>query len=224
MHFDSPIVITNFKTYKEATGTNALELAKQHERLANELQINLAIAGQAVDLQMLAAGVSIPVLAQHVDPVTHGAYTGHLPPDVLKPLGVDGSLLNHSERRLPSEMIADAVSRLRENGMFVVICAETASEGFQFMQQFNPDYIAIEPPELIGGEVSVSNARPELIKEAVQMIGAGKVLVGAGVKNGEDVRVATELGAVGILVASGVVKAENPAAVLRDLCSGFKKS
>jgi triosephosphate isomerase len=47
------------------------------------------------------------------------------------------------------------------------------------------------------------------------------VLCGAGVKNGEDVRKAKELGAKGILVASGVVKAENPEEAIRDLLEGF---
>ena len=223
MNLAAPLLITNFKTYQEATGTRALELAKSHELLANELKVNLAIAAQAVDLQMLAAGVSIPVLSQHVDPVSHGAYTGHLAPDVLKPLGVDGSLLNHSERRLPVEVIGECVAKLRAFGMFVVICAETANEGAQLMQQFNPDYVAIEPPELIGGDVSVSQARSELIVEAVQKIGAGRVLVGAGIKTGQDVHTAMSLGAVGVLVASGVVKAGNPMDSLRDLCMGFKQ-
>ena len=49
-----------------------------------------------------------------------------------------------------------------------------------------------------------------------------KLLVGAGVKNGEDVRLAIELGAKGVLLASGVTKASDPKAVLLDLASGLK--
>jgi triosephosphate isomerase len=84
------------------------------------------------------------------------------------------------------------------------------------------DFVAVEPPELIGGDISVSTANPELISDAVATIGAGKVLVGAGIKNAEDVRIALKLGAVGVLVASGVVKAADPVAALEDLCKGMK--
>jgi triosephosphate isomerase len=39
------------------------------------------------------------------------------------------------------------------------------------------------------------------------------------VKNGNDVRTALDLGADGVLLASGVVKAQDPEAVIRDLVS-----
>lgn len=222
MTFDLPLIITNFKTYQEATGMNAINLAKDHERLANELHVNLAIAGQAIDLSMLAASLSIPVLAQHVDGIGYGAHTGHVCVDALKTLGVDGSILNHSERRLSDDQISEAINKMKEFGMFSIVCAESAEEGAR-LAALGPDLIAIEPPELIGGEVSVSTAKPELISRAVELIGAGKVIVGAGIKNGNDVRVAMKLGAVGILVASGVVKAKSPMDALRDLCSGLKQ-
>ena len=44
-------------------------------------------------------------------------------------------------------------------------------------------------------------------------------LCGAGVKNGADVAKALELGTEGVLLASGVTKADDPIAVLRDLVS-----
>jgi triosephosphate isomerase (TIM) len=221
MAFQTPIIVTNFKTYQQSTGANAVELAKIHERVANELGINIAISGQALDLAMLAAGVSIPVLAQHIDGVGYGANTGHIPAEIAHGMGVDGSLLNHSERRISDTQIMRALEDMKEMGMLSVVCAETVTEGKKFADM-GADFIAVEPPELIGGDISVSTANPELIEEAVKVIGEGKVLVGAGVKNGEDVRIALELGAVGILVASGVIKVDDPAEALRDLASGMK--
>lgn len=217
-----PLVIVNFKAYKESSGVNAQNLAKDIERLANELHVNLAVAVQALDLALVAASVSIPVLAQHVDGVGYGAYTGQVPVDLLKPLGVDGSLLNHSERRIGDDAVLASVEEMRKVGMFSVVCAESVEE-CEFMAKFNPDLIAIEPPELIGGEVSVSTAKPHLISDAVKILGPGKVLVGAGIKTEEDVRIAMELGACGILVASGVVRAPHPMEVLRGLCKGLVK-
>ncbi|MBN1275633.1 alpha-hydroxy-acid oxidizing protein, partial [Candidatus Woesearchaeota archaeon] len=87
-----------------------------------------------------------------------------------------------------------------------------------------PDFIAMEPPELIGGEVSVSEARPGLIGEtvaAVRAVADVPVLVGAGVKDGEDVRKACSLGAEGVLVASGVTKAGDKESVIAGLADGF---
>ena len=91
--------------------------------------------------------------------------------------------------------------------------------------QLVPDFVAVEPPELIGGDISVSKAQPELVKDSVEAVKAVspdvKVLCGAGVKNGEDVKSALELGAKGVLLASGVVKAKDAEAVMRDLIKGL---
>lgn len=220
MPFQTPIIVINFKAYEESTGARAVELAKLHQLIALETGVNIAIAGQALDLGMLAAAVTIPVLAQHIDGVGYGANTGHIPAEIAHEMGVDGSLLNHSERRISDTQIEMALEDMRELGMLSVVCAENVAEGHKYAQM-GADFVAIEPPELIGGEISVSTAKPELIEEAVAVIGPGKVLVGAGVKNAQDVRIALKLGAVGVLLASGVVKAQDPVAVLRDLAKGI---
>ena len=46
-----------------------------------------------------------------------------------------------------------------------------------------------------------------------------RILCGAGVKNGQDVATAIALGAEGVLLASGVTKANDPESVLSDLVS-----
>ena len=87
-----------------------------------------------------------------------------------------------------------------------------------------PDMIAMEPPELIGGDISVSTARPEAIVETIEAVKSVKsvpVLVGAGIKNGQDVKKAIELGAKGVLVASGIVKAKDPKKAINDLVDGM---
>jgi triosephosphate isomerase len=71
----------------------------------------------------------------------------------------------------------------------------------------------------------VTTANPEIVSGAVQRIRAVNpnvgVLCGAGVKSRKDVAKALELGTVGVLLASGVVKAKNPEAALRDLVKGL---
>lgn len=221
MSFQTPILITNFKCYQESTGARAIELAKLHERVANELGINVAVVGMALDLPMLAMSVSIPVLSQHLDGLDWGAYTGCIPVEVARSVGIDGSMLNHSERRISDSEIRRILERMKAQNMLSVVCAENNEEGKKFAEM-GADFIAIEVPELIGGEVSISTAKPELIVEAVKVIGPGKVIVGAGIKTGEDVRKALELGAVGVLVSSGIVKAADPLAALRELCGALK--
>jgi triosephosphate isomerase len=82
----------------------------------------------------------------------------------------------------------------------------------------------VEPPELIGGDISVTTADPGIVSGTVTAVKAlnknVKILCGAGVKNGKDVRMAIELGADGVLLASGVVKAADKESVIRDLALG----
>lgn len=226
MNISFPILITNFKAYQSATGIHALELAKIHEEVANEYGVCLAVAPQATDIWMIASQVQIPVFAHHFDCVSHGQYTGHIVPEALKMAGADGSLLNHAEKRIPFNYIADSLNRAREVGFFTCVCAATVEEG-KNIAALKPDAVAIEPPELIGGNISVSTANPSIIKDAVAQIKGVPVIVGAGVKSGEDVRIALQLGAAGILVASGVTKSDNPRAVLQEFAKvmrEFKKA
>lgn len=216
-----PIIVTNFKAYDGASGEKALELAKIHEKVARETGVNIAIAVQALDIRSIASQVSIPVFAQHVDPVQYGAFTGSLVPEAVRAAGAFGTLLNHSEKRLSFDMLRLSIERANKAGLFVILCAATPEEGHKFLS-YQPDFIAVEPPELIGGDISVSTAQPEIIMKAVELIGENRLLVGAGVKNATDVRIAIELGASGVLLASGVTKAENPELVLQDLVSGLK--
>lgn len=215
------MIITNFKTYESATGEAAMKLGKIHEEVAKATGADIRVAVQPVDLAWLSHTLSIPVYAQHVDPIGYGGHTGHILPENIKQARAVGTLLNHSERRLTREVLAASIKRAKEVGLQVIVCAKDPEEGASFLE-FEPDLIAVEPPELIGGDISVSTAQPDIIKNAAKLIGSDKLLVGAGVKNGKDVRIAIELGARGVLLASGVTMAKDPKAVLMDLVSGLK--
>lgn len=217
-----PLLITNFKTYESATGIKALELAILHEEIAKEFGVNFAVSPQVMDIWMVASKVHIPVFAHHFDAVTHGQFTGHILPEALKAAGADGSLLNHAEKRVTFSVLADSLNRAREVGFFTVVCARDLKEAEQ-IAALKPDAVAIEPPELIGGNISVSTASPEIIKEAVQRIKGVPVIVGAGIKTPEDIEIALKLGAKGVLVASGVTRAADPRAVLRGFAKAMKK-
>ena len=220
------MIITNFKTYESAIGPRALDLAILHAKVMEEMDVQMGVAVQPSDIFQVASAVSIPVFAQHIDPVGFGSNTGHILPEAVKAVGAFGTLLNHSEHRLESdgaldvELLKTSIERAKEVDLYVVVCAKDPEEGAE-IAKLGPDLVAVEPPELIGGDISVSTSRPEVVQGSVELIGSGRVLVGAGVKNAEDVRIAIELGASGVLLASGVTKSDHPEVVLRDLASGI---
>lgn len=215
-----PIILVNFKTYRESMGHKGLELAKAAERASGETGVCIAVAPQTPDLFRIASGVGIPVFSQHVDPEEPGAHTGSVTPESLKEAGVSGTILNHSERRLRIDLIEEAVRRCTSSGLLTCVCANTPLAG-RAVASFCPEMVAVEPPELIGSGVSVSKARPEVVGGTVRLIkevsSGVHVLCGAGITSGEDVSAAIKLGAEGVLVASGVVKAKDPLKALMDL-------
>lgn len=220
-----PLILVNFKTYKESMGEKAVELAKIAENVHLKTGASIALAPQIVDIKLLIDASETPVFSQHIDAVSYGQFTGYILPESVAESGCVGTLINHSERQLPLNIIEVTVKRAKEAQLISVVCVDTVDKA-KLVARFNPDSIAIEPPELIGSGVSVSKAKPEIVAgavKAVKIINPNvRVLCGAGITNGEDVIAAQKLGAEGILVASGVVKAKDPQAALLDLARSLR--
>ena len=219
-----PIIIVNLKTYEQGYGADGFELCKIMEEISLEHNVNLAAAVSAIDLIDYSENLKIPIFAQHVDGVTYGSNTGSILPEAVKYSGAVGTLVNHAECQISWEEIEKTINRCKELGLSTVLCTadlESSEKG----SHLNPDMIAVEPPELIGGDISVSTAKPEIISDTVEIVKEINpdisVLCGAGVKNKEDVSKAITLGSEGILLASGVVKSSEPRKVLLDLIKGL---
>ena len=221
----TPAIVVNFKAYPEAMGPKALAVAKIAAEIANRTGASIVVAPAATDVARIAHEVRIPVFAQHVDAVEAGARTGWLPPEAALEAGAAGTLLNHSERKIPMKNLQAIIPRCEALGLEVVGCADDLAEA-ESIARLGPEYVAIEPPELIGGDVSVTRAKPEVVSGAVARIRKVnprvKVLCGAGVRTAKDVARAIELGTVGVLLASGVVKAKDPKKALADLARGLR--
>ncbi len=215
-----PILIINFKTYIEATGKRALELAKAAEKVAKETGASIAVAPQHIDLRLVAENVEIPVLAQSADPEPPGAHTGHILLEAIKEAGAIGVIINHSEKRIRIDQAREIIERCKSLDLTVVACAAVPVEAGA-IAVLGPEAVAIEPPELIGTGRAVSREKPEVVTNGVNMVRKVapevKVLCGAGVESGEDVKRALELGAEGVLVASAIVKAKNWEEKIRDM-------
>ncbi len=221
-----PAIVVNFKTYREASGARALELALLCEQVSLETGASIAVAPPMPDLALVASSVKIPVFAQHLDSVPSGSTTGHVTVDNAKASGATGTLVNHSERRIRIAEIHSLIDLARAVGLETIVCTNNLPVS-RACAAMEPDFVAIEPPELIGGDISVTTANPGVVSDTVRSIrsiaeGVG-VLCGAGVKNGRDVAKALELGTDGVLLASGVVRASDRREVLLDLVSGLSR-
>jgi triosephosphate isomerase len=201
-----PIVVVNAKNYEKSTGINAVRLAKKAQKIAKEHNADIRICVSALDLAAVCKAVKIPVYIEHVDPIEHGRHTGFILPALVKKYGAYGTLINHSEHRIPQKQIAQTVTLCKKHKLRYIICAKNSKEA-KLLDKFQPEFVAVEPPKLIGGNISVSTAEPKLITDSVKAVRKGKLLVGAGVKTSDDVRIALKLKAKGVLVASGVAKA-----------------
>jgi triosephosphate isomerase len=221
-----PLILVNFKCYLEATGVRAVRLAKHAERASEEFSVSVAVAPQAADLRLVSQESAVPIFAQHIDPIAPGSHTGHVLAESVLEAGADGVLVNHSERRLEASVIEEVIARANALGLMTAACANTSSIAAA-IASLGPDMIAVEPPELIGTGIAVSKAKPEAITGTVSRIRKINtevaILCGAGITSGEDVREALRLGAQGVLVASGVVKAKDQSAAIRDLVAACQK-
>lgn len=222
----APRIVVNAKASLEVTGAaGCLRIARACARAAEATGVPIAFAPPLAELAPLARrkpGLGIPLFGQHCDPREPGAATGWVTAEALAAAGAAGSLVNHAEHKLPHADVQRIVSRLGAAGLASLLCADSLAEA-RALAAFKPTMIAVEPPELIGGDVSVTSADPAIVSDAVKAVRkvspATLVLCGAGVKTGADVAAALRLGAHGVLLASGVVKAKDPLAALKDLAA-----
>jgi triosephosphate isomerase len=220
----TPCLVINFKAFKESTGRNALKIAKAAEKISNNLNVCIAVCPNFLDLKEIAKKLSIFTFAQHCDAVEEGAFTGHVTAYQIKEAGGKGVILNHSEKRMELDDIEDAIELAKKYGLTTIVCANNIDVA-KAVAVLNPDFLALEPPELIGGNISVSQAQPDVITNLVNEIRKYNtkvnLLVGAGIKTKEDVKRSLELGANGVILASGIVKAKNISQAIEDLASGL---
>lgn len=219
-----PLVVVNCKTYASASGLASTSLVDALAKV-NSDGVRLVLAVSAFDLHALAAAhPRLEFWAQHLDPVGQGSFTGWLEPETAMERGASGTLINHAEHKVDLDHVKRLLAQL--DGRIETCACAADEEEAKALAGLAPAMIAVEPPELIGGDVSVTSADPGIVQDTVRLVkdinADIMVLCGAGVKTGEDVSAALRLGAEGVLLASGVTKASDPAAVLQDLVDGAR--
>lgn len=226
------MIFVNFKTYPQGTGAAAVSLAETCFQVSQASRVKIITVVQAVDLWHIKQHFpDLEVWVQHSDWQSQGQHTGWVNLEAIVEAGASGTILNHAEHRIPPGTIKQVIKRIRGAGVVgkareaggfqVMVCCRTLGQ-VERLSKLKPDFLAYEPPELIGGEISVSQAKPEVIKRVVEKIPGLPIIVGAGIKSGQDVRKSLELGAVGVLVSSGIVLAKDQKEILSDLAEGFR--
>ena len=124
------MLIVNFKTYNIDT----ISLCK-----------NLTHVICAPQLPYISEVVKFKgmIFSQHIDPYPPGKHTGSISPYELKKLGVCGSLINHSEKPMPEQLIKKSIKILRKLEMTSVLCLPTLKQIKKYAK-LKPDYIKID--------------------------------------------------------------------------------
>jgi len=219
------MIFVNYKTFEEGSGERAIALTKILEEVAKESQIKIIPVVQVIDAEMIIAGTTLEVWVQHVDPLNYGAHTGWTLPDEVAKVGVSGVFLNHSEHKFDNfDSLYTACEKAIAANLKTLVFAGNLDE-LTKVSELGTTYVAYEPPELIGSTTtSVASAQPDIISKAADIAREKglPLIVGAGVHSMEDVKKSLELGAVGVAVATDIVKAADPKKELMDLVEGFK--
>ncbi|MBE5729671.1 triose-phosphate isomerase [Candidatus Parvarchaeota archaeon] len=222
------VLLINYKAYKEAF-TKGVDIANAAAEVSKETGVDVIVAPPFTMLKETKDLVK--TIAQGVDEVDPGAFTAHITWFELKQSGVAGTLLNHSEKRytyskggeIAYDKLQQAIEKCKAAGLETYVCVENLEEARK-VAAMEPTAVAYEPPELIGGNISVTSAHPDIVKEFSDLIkknSSSLPLIGAGVKRAEDAKKSVELGAEGVLVASGIILANDFKAEIRNLASAM---
>ncbi len=218
------MIFVNFKTFEEGSGQKALNLVRILEEVAVETQQKIIPVVQVIDAEEVVNATKLEVWIQHIDPISYGPYTGWALPEEVARIGIRGVFLNHSEHKFVSwDDLAKAVARCKEVDLKTLVFAGNLEE-LEKVLSLGSTYASYEPPELIGStETSVATGHPDIIAKASELAKAREtpLIIGAGIHSREDVKRSLELGAVGVAVATDIVKAEDPKKELLDLVEGF---
>lgn len=129
------IIIGNWKMFKNATSASADFLQLANLLASQKLKLEVGIAAPHLFLADLALKTqnSVTLLAQNAHWAKDGAFTGEVSTEMLKSVGVAGSLIGHSERR---QMFGETnhtaglrIGALLRAGLKAVLCiGETLQE------------------------------------------------------------------------------------------------
>jgi triosephosphate isomerase len=215
------MILVNFKLFPQSFGDQAVSLAKICFRVSQDTGVKIYPVVSALDAHRLISTVGIRVYLGHVDEYLSGPKTGYVSALQAQILGIRGSLLNHSEHRLPPGTIRKILKN-QPAGFESIVCLGRLGQLTTWAKKLPADYIAYEPRELIGSRhSSVFSQNLSVIKKFLDYYPPSRLIAGAGIHTVADARIAVDLQLAGILVATDVLCSVNPEKELRQLATAF---
>lgn len=206
-------------------GEGMLALAKVADRVSAKYDVQIILTPQYTDIPMLAKETEhLLIFAQHMDPLPIGRGLGSVLPEAIKAAGAVGVMLNHNEKPLSLSDLNQAIKRADEVGLATIVCTDTAEEA-SAVAMLAPNIIVAEPSNLIGtGQASDMDYVKETLA-AVRSINPDiYVLQGAGISSGKDVYNVMIAGADATGSTSGIIKADDPAAMIEEMIYSVRKA
>lgn len=206
-------------------GEDMLKLAKVIDEAATKLDVDVIVTPQYTDIPLLAQNTKrIHVYAQHMDALVPGRGLGSVLPEAVKAAGAEGVMLNHAEKKLDLETLAATIKRADEIGLATIVCTDTLEE-IKAVAALEPNIIVAEPTALIGtGQTSDMDYVLDTIAAVKAINPEIMVLQGAGISNGRDVYNVIAAGAEATGSTSGIIKAEDPAAMVWEMLTALRNA
>ena len=203
------MILINFKNYKTGFQVNYFikKIRKQ----------KIIVIAPTLQLKEVVKEKKLIVCAQHVDAKKGPRDTGFITPKALKDIGVNLTLLNHSEHSVPLKQIKETIKECKKYNIKVILCIKDLSKLNAF-KKLKPYAIAYENPKFIASKTSITKF-PKPIISFVRSLARTKIvpLCGAGINSKEDVQTAYNLGCKGMLISSWIMKSKNPNKFLKEI-------
>ena len=136
-------------------GDEILELAQAADAASEKYDVDVIFTCPVVDIRRVKENTKrIHVFAPHMDPIPVGRGLADILPESLVAAGAEGVMLNHVEKPLTFEVLAETIKRAEEVGLTTIVCADSEEDASK-IATLNPDIIVAEPSALIGTGVSV---------------------------------------------------------------------
>lgn len=206
-------------------GDEILELAIAADKASEKYDVDIIFTCPVVDIRRVAEATKrIHVFAPHMDPIVPGRGLADILPESLVAAGAEGVMLNHVEKPLEFDILAETIKRADEVGLTTIVCADSMADASK-IAGLNPDIIVAEPSELIGTGVSVGPEYVAAATESVKKVNENiLVLTAAGIAGGEDVYNTMIAGADATGSSSGVAKAADRPAMVDEMIAACRKA
>lgn len=206
-------------------GDDILELALAADAASEKYDVDVIFTCPVVDIRRVAEATKrLHVFAPHMDPIYPGRGLADTLPESLVAAGAEGVMLNHVEKPLSFEALAETIKRADEVGLTTIVCADSMADASK-IAALHPDIIVAEPSELIGTGVSVGPEYVAAATDSVKNVDESiLVLTAAGIAGGEDVYNTIMAGADATGSSSGVAKAADRPAMVDEMISACRRA